>query len=100
MHDDSNPRTEGRIKDPFRGAPPPGRWVLWHGPLAQAVLELARAGGRASAAPAELPPLPVGFPKPAGESLGSFLIEQGERRFFLSGEVQSSYVSCYLVGLT
>src|SRR5437764_1282178 len=100
MHDDSSQgRNDGRIADPLRGAPPPGRWVLLHGPLASAVLDLARGEGRAASPPADLPPLPSGFPPHAGESLGAFLLEQADRRFFLRGEVHNGYVSCFLYRL-
>lgn len=99
MHDDGQSSTNSRITDPLRTAPPPGRWVLLHGPHASAVLDLARAGGKPAMDPPGLPPLPEGFPPPTGESLGSFLLESAGRRFYLRGEVQNTYVSCFLCHL-
>ena len=100
MHDDnSQSSTNSRIADPLRGAPPPGRWVLLHGPLASAVLDLARGEGRPGAPPVDLPEMPAGFPPPGGESLGVFLLENAGRRFFLKGEVHNGYVSCFLCHL-
>jgi hypothetical protein len=99
MHDEGQSSTNSRITDPLRGAPPPGRWVLLHGPLASAVLDLGRNEGRAGAPPADLPAIPDGFPPPGGESLGAFLLEKEGRRFFMKGEVHNHYVSCFLCHL-
>ncbi|MCS6914615.1 MAG: hypothetical protein RMK29_03270 [Myxococcales bacterium] len=100
MHDDGfQPRSEGHISDPLRHAPPPGQWVLWHGPLARAVLELARTRGTPAPPGAELPPLPPGFPPPAGESLGTFVLQQQGRRYLIQAESCHQYVSCYLLHL-
>lgn len=100
MHDDGfQPSSEGRIGDPLRHAPPPGRWVLWHGPLACAVLELARERGAPAPPLPDLPPFPDGFPPPAGDSLGTFVLEKEGRRYLVRAESCNHYVSCYLLQL-
>ena len=100
MHDDY---TGGQVPsvrktEPLRGAPPRGTWALWHGPQAEAVVELARTHGQALRSPPDLPP-PEGFPAPL-ETSGMWLLDHGGQRYFLRAEVQNKYLSCYLFNMT
>jgi hypothetical protein len=100
MHNDSDtPYAEQRSTDPLRFAPPPGCWVLWHGPHAERAIDLARQNGRPVSAVPGLPQRPAGLPPPSGERTGAWLLESGGRRFYVEGEVHNRYVSCHLCHL-
>lgn len=102
MHDDfENDRTLNAGKagaDPLLRAPAPGRWVLWHGPQAQAVLELARRGGqRLQKEPALRPP--EHFAPPLGPGTW-WRFEAAGQRFLLREDELRGYLSCYLFNET
>ena len=100
-------------KDPLRGAPPPGRWVLWHGPQAQAVVDLAHRIGQVLPLPSRedlgpilrqcrpwpqvelaLPPLPGHYPDPCSLLEGAWLLLE---RYLVISNAHEGGRSCYLV---
>lgn len=102
MHDEGYTRSPAEVlkSDPLRFAPPPGRWTLWHGPQARALVELAQAQGEpARQVPANAPPLPPGFPTPTEPPHGVWLLPRGELRYLIRSESRGGYLSCYLCAL-
>lgn len=102
LDDDDKPaRTLRRAADPLRGAPPPGRWVIWHGPQALALLRLCEETGRAATAEERAAVvLPDGFPPPIEVGGPAWVVEvEGRSWLVRRDDGGQGYVSCYVGGL-
>ncbi len=106
MHDtdptDAAPARLRAITDPLKGAPPPGVWVLWHGPQAQALLQHALLRGRPAtqADHDAAPPRPADLAAPVDLAPVAYLTwtEDG-RRWLVQADHNGPYVSAYVCGL-
>lgn len=82
--------------DPLKGAPPPGSWVLWHGPKAQGVIELARKSGRPLTMD-RVPPLPSDYHPPCNPTR-AWCVEYNGRHYVAMEDVHDGFRGCYLFG--
>lgn len=102
MHDDSSQSSNqisGRyLTHPLLRAPLAGRWVLWHGPLALALLELAKKDGQLLQKRPEVT-LPEGFPKPISEGAW-WRVEAEWQVYLVRTDEHKGYISCYVGNVT
>lgn len=104
MHDNDDgekPRTLRRAADPLRGAPPAGRWAIWHGPTAEAVLRLAQEQGRpATQAERAAVVLPPEMSAPLEQGAPAWVVELDGRRWIVrQDDGGAGYVSAYVGGV-